>query len=146
MSAPRVLAAGDRADDEERFCAGRDFFWERRVRRVVGEILLAGVEADEVAALAGGVVADGAAEHGVAGFQGVEDGAQRDGWGNVELDLAGDAGEGFQVVGDNDADHGAVGQTFLSAVNLRLIEIYVFDSRVSADRNTCPTRVGKGSP
>ena len=113
MSAPRVLAAGDSADDQEGFSAGCDFFWERRVWRVVGEILLAGVEADEVAALAGGVVADGTAEHGVAGFQGVEDGAQRDRWGNVELHLAGDAGEGFQVVGDDDADHGVVFKSIL---------------------------------
>ena len=97
--------ARNRTNDKERFCTCCDFFWQRRVGRVVGEILLAGVEADEVAPLAGGVVADGAAEHGVAGFEGVEDGAQRDGSGDVELHFAGDAGEGFQVVGDDDADH-----------------------------------------
>ena len=41
----------------------------------MGEVLLAGEEADEGAADAGGVVADGAFEHGVAGLEGVEDGA-----------------------------------------------------------------------
>ena len=114
----RPLAAGNSPDDEQWFGTGCDFLGERRVGRLIGEILLTGVEADEVAALTSGVVADGAAEHRVAGFQRVEDGSQRDGGGDVELHLAGDLGESFQVVGDDNADHEVVGQTFLSAVVL----------------------------
>src|SRR5205814_6456963 len=56
------LPARDRADDEERFRAGRDFFGQRGVWRLVRHVLLAGEEPHERAALLGHVIADRAAE------------------------------------------------------------------------------------
>ena len=46
---------------------------------VVGPVFFADEEAEEWAALFGGVVADGAAELGIGLFEGVEDGAEGDG-------------------------------------------------------------------
>ena len=64
-------------------------------------------EAQEGAALVGGVVADGAAEHGVTGFERVECGAEGDGGGDVECGfVAGEAGEAAKVQGEFDADQG----------------------------------------
>src|ERR1700722_18399960 len=62
------LAAGDGADDQEGFFAGGDFGRQRRVPGFVGEVFGAGEEAQEWAALLRIVVADGAAQHGIAGF------------------------------------------------------------------------------
>lgn len=72
-----------------------------------GDVFGAGVEADEGAALVGGAVADGAAEGGVAGFDGVEDVAEGGvGFAEVEGELALHPGQIAQVVGEDDADHG----------------------------------------
>lgn len=78
--------------------------------RLVREILSAGEEAKEVAAGEGGVVADGAAEDGVAGFEGIEDGAYGYGTFELEFNFAADTGEGSQVCGQfkADASHGSV--------------------------------------
>ena len=66
-----------------------------------------GEEAEERAALFGGVVADGAAEHGVVGFEGVEYGFYRDRGGDFEGELVrGDAGETEQVEWEFEADEG----------------------------------------
>src|SRR5262249_16030285 len=101
LCAFEALAAGDGADDQKRFLAGNHGVGERRVGRVVREVLLAVEEADEVAALGGRVVAVRAAEHRVARLESIESGSQRDGSRNIELDFAGNAGEVFQVVGDD---------------------------------------------
>ena len=101
------LAAGYGAEDDEGFGAADDGGGEGRVDGVVGEVLLAGEEAQEGAALEGDVVADSAAEHGVGGFEGVESGADG-GWGG-DFDLyfvAGDAGQGAEVGREFDADGG----------------------------------------
>ena len=88
-SAPVATASGTGAsgDSCDRSCSKRE-------------------EPDEGAALLGDLVADGAAEHRIAGFEGVEDAALGRGPLDFELDLAFDAGEGAQVEGDDDADHG----------------------------------------
>lgn len=99
-------ATGNRADDQERFGAVGDRGGERIVGRSVGKIFGAGKEAKEGAALEGDVVADGAAEHGVLGFEGVEDGALGDGARDFKTDFGADAGEGAEMGGESDADHG----------------------------------------
>ena len=43
------------------------------------QVLLAGEEAQEGAAFVGDLIANGPAEHGIAGFEGVEEGANCDG-------------------------------------------------------------------
>src|SRR5688572_8571170 len=67
-----ILAAGDRADDQERFLSRRHRFGQRCIGRFQREILLAGEVAQERPAVEGAVVANGAAQHGVAGLQGIQ--------------------------------------------------------------------------
>lgn len=99
------LTTGDGADDQEGFFSGGDGGGERGVGRIVRQIFLAGEEAEEWAALLRDVVADGALQDGVAGFEGVEDGADRDGAFDFERDFAGDLGECAEVRGEDDLDH-----------------------------------------
>ncbi len=107
-------AAGDGAENDERFLAGLNFGGERVVLGGVGEIGFTGEVAQEGAALAGDVVADGAFEGGIAGVQSVEDGAKRDrAMGGLDLDqdfCGADAGQIAQVPGqlDSDGGHGRV--------------------------------------
>jgi hypothetical protein len=100
-----MLTAGNGPYDQQGFRAGGDGVGELGVGQVVGEVLFAGEEADERAALLGDVVADCAAEHGVAGLEGVEGGAQGGGAGDVKMHLAVDVGQDAQVLGEDDADH-----------------------------------------
>ena len=67
-----TLPAGNGADDGERFFAGDDFFGQRFIRRFVGPILLAGVEAKEWPAFQCAVIADCPAQDRIFGFNGVE--------------------------------------------------------------------------
>ena len=71
----------------------------------MGQILLAGKEAEEGAAFLGDVVADGAEEHGVARFERVEDGARGDRAFDFERDFAGDLSESAEMRGKDDLDH-----------------------------------------
>lgn len=70
----------------------------------MGEVLFAGKEAEEGSALLGGVVADGSAEHGVGGFDGVEDGALGCGSFDLNAHLALDTGQSTKVRGEEDPD------------------------------------------
>jgi len=94
-----LLAAGDGPDDHEGLGAGGDFGGERSVGRLEGIIFGASEEAEEWAALQGDVVADGAAEHRVAGFEGVEDGTLGDRAEDFELDLGAAVGQGAEMSG-----------------------------------------------
>ena len=66
-------AAGDRANDEERFFTFGNRGRERCVWRLERDVLFASEEAEEWAAFVGVVFADGAGEHRIAGFERVED-------------------------------------------------------------------------
>jgi hypothetical protein len=90
-------ATRDGGEDYEGFFPGSDFVGQRSVGRFVGEILLANEKAQEGTALQGDVVTDGSTQHGVAGFEGVEDGPLRDWSGDFEFNLARDVGQGAQV-------------------------------------------------
>jgi len=70
----RRLASGDGTYDEQRLGAGDNSIGEGRVGRFVREIFGAGEETEEGAAFLGDVIANGAAEHGVGGFEGIEGG------------------------------------------------------------------------
>jgi hypothetical protein len=74
-----TLSTRDRADYEERFFPGGHGLGEGGVGGFVGDVFFAGEEAEEGAALFCGVVANGSLQHGVLGFEGVKDGALRDG-------------------------------------------------------------------
>ena len=54
------------------------------------------------------VIADRAAERGVAGLKRAEHGADGDGRRDIELHLVVHTREGAEVVGQHDADHGSV--------------------------------------
>ena len=82
------LAAGDGADDEEGFGAGRHFRRKQGVGRLVREIFGTGKKAQERAPLQRIVIADCAAEHGIARFEFIKH-RPHCGWnGEFERDLA----------------------------------------------------------
>jgi hypothetical protein len=83
-----------------------------------GEILLAGVVAEESSALLGDMIANRAAEHGIAVFEGVERGAEGYRAVNVEVDFALDVSEGAEVKREGDADH-VMGDSFRSRLRSR---------------------------
>jgi len=99
------LAAGDGAYDQEGFGAGDDRVGEGHVGGFVGKIFGAGEEAEERAAFLGDVIANGAAEHGIRGFECVQGGTESDGSRNVELKLAGNLSEIAEMQRKNDANH-----------------------------------------
>ena len=109
---PRVcgsgLAAGDGADDQEGFFAGNDLGGQCEVGSFVGEIFGAGEEAQEGAALQRVMVADGAAQHGIGRLEGIQDRAKC-GWTlDGKGDLAGNMGEGPEMVRKYNANHGGI--------------------------------------
>jgi WS/DGAT C-terminal domain len=104
LSKVNGLTACHRPDDEIRFRAAGYRVRQRRLRWFVGQILLAGEEPDERAALAVPVIADGR----VPGFQRVEHRALGDLSGDSEFHLAVHVGQRPQVGGQDDPDHGSV--------------------------------------
>ena len=98
-------SAGDGPDDDERLLPRCDSIRQRGVGRLVGQIFLAGEEAQERAALLGVVVADGAAQHGIARLKCVQHRTLRDRTIDFERHLAADVGEVSEVEGEDYADH-----------------------------------------
>jgi hypothetical protein len=74
----------------------------------MGQILLAGKEPHKRPALLGDVVANRAAEHRIADFERIEDGALRDWIFNLELHLTVDLRQRSQMKGEEDSNHGNV--------------------------------------
>src|SRR5712692_402341 len=64
-----VLPSGNGPDDDKGLLSGRDSIGQWGVRRLMGQILLTGEEAQERPALLCDVVADGTAQHGIAGLE-----------------------------------------------------------------------------
>src|SRR5262249_31451831 len=67
----RVLSSRYSTDDEKGLASRGDGLGKRRVRRVVREVLLAGEESQKRSPHLRCVIANGAAEHGVSGFEGI---------------------------------------------------------------------------
>jgi hypothetical protein len=97
-------AAGDRAENDEGLARGEDGLGERRVGALVREVFLAGEVAYERSALEGVVIADGAAEHRVPGFERVEGGTNGRRRGDFERNLSVHARKIAKVGGQYDAD------------------------------------------
>lgn len=97
-------AAGDRAENDERFARGKDGLGKRRVGALVREVFLAGEVAYERSALEGIVIADGAAEHRVPRFERIEGGANGRRRGDFERDLSAHARQIAKVGGQHDTD------------------------------------------
>ena len=90
MGHPQCLAARDGPQDDQGFLPRCNGVGQRCIRRLVGEVFFAGEEAQEWPALLRVVVADGAAQHGIAGFESVEHGTQRSRSLDFERHLAAD--------------------------------------------------------
>ena len=78
------------------------------IQRGVGQILLTGEEPHKRPAPLRAVVADGATQHRIAGFEGIEDRALRHGAFDMELHLALNARQCPQMGRQHNADHGSV--------------------------------------
>ena len=74
---PARSAAGHRTDDEQRLASLDDLRWQRRVRRLVREVLLAREEPHERASLASPAIANRPAQHRVCCLERVEHAAER---------------------------------------------------------------------
>ena len=127
------LAAGDGADDEEWLGAGLNGHGEYGFRRVVREIFATGEEADEGAADAGDVVADGALQGGEAGFERIEHRRNCDRSGDVEFDFAAHFGYCPQVRRDHDTNRHGMVWTSTDSTGGRLLAMAVQLSPESDD-------------
>ena len=74
----------------------------------MGQILLTGEEAQEGPPPLGAVVADGAAQHRIAGLECIEDGALRDRTLDFKLDLTADVRQSSEMLRKLDSNHGSV--------------------------------------
>src|SRR6266705_5407686 len=139
------LAAGDGPDDEKGLRPRRDRLGQRGVRWLVGEVPLAGEEAQERPALLRDVVADRPAQHGIAGLERIENGRSCGQARDVELQLALDPGQRPQVGREHHANHGSVWtSTDSTAGRSRTMGAQL--SPASADAYTCPPVVPKYTP
>jgi hypothetical protein len=100
------LAAGHSPHDKKGFGARGDRLRQRRVHRLVGQVLSASVEAYHRPALLRHVVTHRALQHGVAGLQGVQNRAQGGLALDVEQYFAVDVGEPAQLYGKDDSNYG----------------------------------------
>src|SRR5262249_24227534 len=103
-----VGPAGHGADDEEGLGARRDRVGQLRVRAVVGKILLAGEDSQEGSAFLCDVIADRPANDRIARLERVQDGTLGDRAVDGDLHLAVDVGQGAEMRGQHDTDHGSV--------------------------------------
>ncbi len=102
------LAPRNGSQDDQRLLPGGNSLGQGCVRGVMRQIFLAGEEAQEGAALERDVVADGAAQYGIAGLEGVEHRTQRRRRRHLERHLVLHPGQRAQVRRQQDADHGSV--------------------------------------
>src|SRR5207244_8094441 len=104
----RGLTAGDGPYDEKGLRPRSDRRGQWGVRRLMGQILLAGEEPQHRPALLRDVVADRAAQHRIAGLERVEDRALRGLTLDLDLHLALDVRQRSQMWRQNAPDHGSV--------------------------------------
>src|SRR5574341_934182 len=139
------LAAGNGPYHKKGLRPRRDPVGQRGVRRLMGQILLAGEEPQERSALLRDVVADRPAQHRIAGLERVEDRALRGRTLDVELHLASHAGQHPQMKWKQHSDHGSVWtSTDTTAGRSRTMGAQL--SPASADTYTCPPVVPKYTP
>src|SRR5256885_3469702 len=143
----RALPARDRPDDEKRLRPRRHRGGQRRVLRLVRQILRAGEESQERPALRGDVVADRPAQHRITGLERVEHRRPREGPPprDLQRDLVVDPRQRPQVRRQHHADHGsACTSTDSTAGRSRTMGDQL--SPPSADAYTWPPVVPKYTP
>jgi hypothetical protein len=79
------LSPGNGPDNDKRFLPRDDRLRQRSIRRFVGQILLTRKEPQERPALQGDVIADGSAQHGIAGLKRIKNRPLRDRGGDFEF-------------------------------------------------------------
>src|SRR5712692_1846556 len=140
-----ALAAGNRPDDVIGLRPRRYGVGQGGIRRLMGQVPLAGEESQERPALGGDVVADRPPQHRVAGFERVEHRPLRGLTGHVERHLEAKVGQRSEVIRQNDADHRSVcASTDNTAGRSRTIGVQVLPA--STDAYTCPPVVPKYTP
>src|ERR1700736_5603668 len=105
---PRGSASRDRADDQEWLPPGDDQVGQRRIRRLVGEVLLASEESQKRAPPPGRLVADRSPQHRIFRLERVEHRALSDRVADLDLHLTTNASQGPQVRRQNDPDQASV--------------------------------------
>jgi len=140
-----MLAAGDSSHYEKRLRPRGNRVRQRRVGRLVGQIFLAGEEAQERSALLGDVVANRPTQHGISGFKCIEDRAQRGPALDFELHFAANVRQRPQMLRKHDPNHGSVcTSTESTAGRSRTMGAQL--SPASDDAYTCPPVVPKYTP
>src|SRR5258708_20537350 len=103
-----TLSARNGPDDGKGFCTRRDGVGQRGVRRLVGKIFLARKESQERPALLCDMIADGPAQHGIAGLECVKHRALRDRPLDLKLQLIADIRQRSQMLRECNSNHGSV--------------------------------------
>lgn len=88
VNPPSGLPAGHRPDDHEGFLAANDLVAQRRVGWIERQVFPAGKEAQKGSSLSCVMIPDGAAEHGVAGLEGIQNRVHGHGYRHVQPHLA----------------------------------------------------------
>src|SRR6266508_5542728 len=140
-----ALAACHGPHDQKRLGPRRDRVGQRGVGQLVRQILLAGKEPHERAALLRDLVADRPAQHGIAGLERVEDRALGGAPLDVDLHFAVDVRQRPQMCREHDSDHGSV-WTSTDTTDGRSRTMGTQLSPASADAYTCPPVVPKYTP
>ena len=107
----RKLSPGNGADDDKRLFPGDHCVRQGGVRRLKGQVFFAGEETQEGPSLLRHLVADGPAQHGIAGLERIEDRALRDRALDFDGYLASGLRQSSQVEGQYDSDH--IGSSFI---------------------------------
>lgn len=99
------LPSGNRADHDERLCA-RDYgLRQGRIRRIVRQIFFTSEKSQKRPPLQRDVIADRPLQHGIVGFQRIENRARRDWARNFKLDVAINMRQRSQMRRNDDSDH-----------------------------------------
>jgi hypothetical protein len=107
------LASSDRPDNQKRFFPRRNRIRQRGVWRFVGEIFLAGEEAQEGAPLLCDLIANRAPQHRIARLERIEHRTLRDRPLDLELHFAVDVRQGAKVLRKFDSNHDLLHRSFL---------------------------------
>ena len=135
-SAPRASATGDGGKHGHLGSLGNDRVHVLEIARVVGSD-----ENVDVTAQCARLVAHAAADGRVSGRNGVDDGADCDGWGQVELDAGRATGVGPQRRGEAYDDRQGSTAGFTHSTGGRWRASSSHDSPASGDAKTSPVRV-----
>lgn len=103
-----LLPTCDSSQNDKRFSPGNDFFGEWRIRRFVGQVLIAGKKPQKRSSFFSSMISNGSNQYRISGFNLGQDrtlGYRR--W-NIQLDLPIYGSQGLQVKWQNNSNHGKV--------------------------------------